>query len=177
MTFSGVRAQKGIQPVGALLAVPSATFTRPASANTYAANAVVSDSATTPTILEFPVCALCPGGGGMIISARHAKNSTVIASFRLMLYRATRTAINDNSQYPLLFANRSNRIGWIDFSSHAIAGTGSDSTSSHGVYPSGLSYLPYVADGTSLFGIPFSISGYAAPASEQHTFELCVQRY
>lgn len=177
MTFSGVRAQKGIQPVGALLAVPSASFARPASANTYAANAVVSDSATAPTILEFPVCALCPGGGGMVISARHAKNSTVIASFRLELYRASRTAINDNAQFPLLFANKVNRIGWVDFSSHASFGTGSDSTVSHGVFPSSLSYLPYVADGTSLFGIAISLSGYAAPASEQHTFELCVQRY
>ena len=176
-SFLNVRAQKGIQPVGAMLANPSVSFSRPASAATYAANAVISDSASAPTILEFTSAAQNTGGTGMIVGARHAKNSTVIAQFRLMLYRATRTAINDNSQFPLLWANRLNRVGWVDFTSHAIIGTGSDSTSSHGTFPSSLSYLPYACDNTSLFGVLLTTNGYSAPASEAHLIELIAHRF
>lgn len=176
-SFLNVRAQKGIQPVGAMLANPSVSFSRPASAATYAANAVVSDSASSPTVLEFVNAAQNTGGTGMIVGARHTKNSTVIAQFRLYLYRATRAAINDNSQFPLLWANRLNRIGWIDFVSHSTAGTGSDSSSSHGTFPSSLSYVPYACDNTSLFGILTTQAGYSAPASESHVIELFAHRF
>jgi hypothetical protein len=111
------------------------------------------------------------GGSGLILSARHIKNSvtTANASFRLYLYRASATAVNDNAQFPLLWANRANRIGSIDFT-HTTQGTGSDSSSALTTFVN----LPFVATGTSLFGQLQATAAYTPTSGEQHFIELAI---
>lgn len=157
-----------ITAVGAQVVV-SASFTRPANTTAYAANGAVSDSTTAATTLTFASSARVSGGSGLILSARHVKNSTTTANatFRLWLYRATVSAVNDGSQFPLLFANRNNRIGFIDFS-HTTAGTGSDASSSLVTFVN----LPFVATGTSLFGQLIATAAYVPTSGEQHYLEL-----
>lgn len=151
--------------------IVTATFTRPSDTTAYAAQDAVSNSTSAPTILTFANAARFTGGSGLILSARHVKNSTTTANatFRLYLYRATASAVNDNAQFPLLWANRSNRIGHIDFT-HTTQGTGSDSTSALTTFVN----LPFVADGTSLFGQLQVTAAYTPASGEQHYLELAI---
>lgn len=150
-------------------AASSVTFTRPNDTTAYAAGDAVSNSTSSPTILTFAGAARATGGSGLILSARHIKNSvtTANATFRLWLYRDTASAVNDNAQFPLLWANRANRIGFIDFS-HTTAGTGSDSSSSLTTYVG----LPFAAVGTALYGQLTATAAYTPAAQEQHFIEL-----
>jgi hypothetical protein len=151
--------------------VTSASFTRPADTTQYAANDAVTNSTSAPTILEFANSARTSGGSGLILSARHVKSSTTTtnANFRLYLYRATVSSVNDNAQFPLLWANRANRIGFVDFT-HTTQGTGSDSSSSLVTFIN----LPFVATGTSLFGLLTVTAAYTPASGEQHYIELSV---
>ena len=163
----------GTLSAGGLQFVPAASFTRPADTTAYAAQDVVSNSTSTPTILSFPGAARANGGSGLILSARHLKNSTTTsgASYRLHLYSAAPTAINDNAQFALLYANRASRVGFIDFS-HAAGGTGSDSTNALSTFVN----LPFVCDAaaSALFGILTVLGAYTPTSEEQHFIELSI---
>ena len=147
----------------------TASFTRPADTTAYAAQDVVSNSTTAPTVLTFGNVGRINGGSGLILAARHLKSSTVAASYRLHLYRVAPTAINDNAQFALLYANRASRIGFIDFS-HLAGGTGSDSTHALATFTN----LPFVCDAASasLFGLLVAAAGYTPTSGEQHFIEL-----
>lgn len=151
--------------------IVSASFTRPSDTNAYSALDAVSNSTTAPTILTFADSARFAGGSGLILSARHIKNSTTTANatFRLFLYRSTVSAVNDNAQFALLWANRVTRIGFIDFT-HTTQGTGSDSTSALTTFVN----LPFVATGTSLFGQLQATAAYQPASGEQHYIELAI---
>lgn len=160
------------QPVSAYQTTSSVLFSRPADTSAYAAQDVVSNSTSAPALLEFADAARENGGSGIIVSARHLKNSTATGGFRLHLYcNNNATPVNDNAQFPLLFANRLNRIGFIDFS-HISGGTGSDSTSALTVFTG----LPFVCDSasSSLFGILTALTAYTPASAEQHFIELAV---
>lgn len=153
-------------------AAPSVLFTRPSDTTAYAAQDVVSNSTSAPTLLQFSGAARANGGSGIIISARHLKSSTVQANFRLHLYRSNNvSAVNDNAQFPLLFANRTNRIGFIDFN-HGTGGTGSDSSHALATFVN----LPFVCDAatSSLFGMLVTPTGYPPISGEQHFIELSI---
>lgn len=151
---------------------PSTLFTRPADTTAYAAQDVVSNSTTAPTLLQFSGAARANGGSGIILSARHLKSGTTLASYRLHLYRNNAvTPINDNAQFPLLFANRANRIGFIDFN-HATGGTGSDCSHALSTYVG----MPFICDAavSSLFGILTTTTAYTPASGEQHFIELAI---
>jgi hypothetical protein len=160
------------QAVG-LQVIVTNSFTRPSDTNAYAAQDVVSNSTSAPAVLTFANAARANGGSGIIMSARHLKSSATVngASYRLHLYRVAPTAINDNAQFTLLYANRTNRVGFIDFS-HSTGGTGSDS--SHAL--STMQNLPFVCDAAlrSLFGILVVTGAPAQTSGEQHFIELAI---
>lgn len=111
----------------------SATFARPNDSTAYTAKDVVSDSTSTPAVMTFTSIARVVGGSGNITKARLFIDSATAmlgATFRLHLYHTAPTAINDNSPFTLLYANRDKRIGYIDFPATTTEGTGSDSSSS-----------------------------------------------
>jgi hypothetical protein len=102
------------------------------------------------------------------------KNSTTTAgaSYRLILYSHNIvTPINDNSPFPMLFANRATRVGYIDFT-HSAGGTGSDSTSALSTFVN----LPFVCNAahTSLWGILTVTSAYTPTSAEQHYIDLSI---
>ena len=151
-------------------AAPSVLFTRPSDTTAYAAQDAVSNSTSAPALLQFSGAARANGGSGIIVSARHLKSSTALANFRLHLYRNNAASpVNDNAPFPLLFANRGNRIGFIDFN-HGTGGTGSDSTNALSTFVN----LPFVCDAatSSLFGILTTLTGYPPVSGEQHFIEL-----
>lgn len=150
----------------------SVLFTRPSDTTAYAAQDVVSNSTTAPALLQFSGAARANGGSGIIISARHLKTGSAISSYRLHLYRNNSASpVNDNAPFALLFANRLNRIGFIDFN-HGGGGTGSDSTNSLATFVN----LPFVCDAatSSLFGILTTTAGYTPVSGEQHFIELSI---
>lgn len=151
--------------------ITTASFTRPADITAYAAQDVVSNSTTAPAVLTFSSAGRANGGSGIILSARHMKSSTGVsgATYRLHLYKVAPTAQNDNAQFAMLYANRTNRIGYIDFT-HQTAGTGSDSSAAL----STILNLPFVCDAgsSSLFGILTVTSAYTPTSGEQHFIEL-----
>lgn len=160
------------QPVSSYQVTSSVLLTRPADTNAYAIQDAVSNSTTAPTLLQFTDSARENGGSGIIVSARHLKSSTVSANFRLHLYRNnSATPVNDNAQFALLFANRANRIGFIDFN-HVTGGTGSDSTNALTTFAG----LPFVCDAatSSLFGILTALTAYTPTSAEQHFIELSI---
>lgn len=113
--------------VGGKMAVVGVTLTRPADTTAYAAKDAVSDSTSAPTVLTFANLARINAGSGYIVKARLMTNQSAnIARFRLHLYHTAPTAINDNAAHALLWANRANRIGYIDFSACQTEGSGSD---------------------------------------------------
>lgn len=168
--------QSVIRDVADPIVFPSASFTRPADTIAYTALDVVSNSTSTPALIEFTNAASTLGGNGVILSARHMKSSVTLAnaSFRLVLYRiGTVTPVADNAQFPMLWANRANRLGWIDFT-HASGGTGSDASAALSTYVG----LPFICDvsTSSLFGILTAQAAYAPSSAEQHYIELAISQ-
>ena len=166
-------AQQGPAQAVGLQVIVTDSFTRPSDTNAYAAQDVVSNSTSASGVLTFVNAARAIGGSGIIMSARHLKSSATIngATYRLHLYQVAPTAINDNAQFTLLYANRASRIGFIDFS-HSTGGTGSDS--SHALAT--MQNLPFVCDASlrSLFGILVVTGAPAQTSGEQHFIELAI---
>jgi hypothetical protein len=116
-----------IGEVGGNTAVVQAEFTRPADTTAYTAKDAVANSTSAPMVLTFANLARVTGGSGYITKARLMTNqSTNATRFRLHLYHTAPTAINDNAAWTLLWANRANRVGFIDFDSLQTEGSGSD---------------------------------------------------
>lgn len=153
--------------------VITASFTRPADTTAYAAQDVVCNSTSSPTVLTFASAGRYPGSSGLILSARHMKSNTTTsgASYRLHLYRVAPTALADNAQFTMLYANRANRIGFIDFT-HGVGGTGSDCTNALSTFVN----LPFLCDAAAvnLFGVLTVTSAYTPASAEQHFIELHV---
>ena len=150
--------------------ITSASFTRPADTTAYAALDVVSNSTTAPEVLTFTNVGRIAGASGLIVAARHTKNNTTISGFRLHLWKTAVTAINDNAPFTLLYANRTNEVGYIDFN-HVTGGTGSDASTAQTTFTG----LPYVCGASSsLFGILVATVGYTPASAEQHLIELSI---
>jgi hypothetical protein len=112
------------------MSVCTATLTRPADTAAYAALDAVSNSTSAPVPLTFTDIAPVVGGNGgsgYIVKARMMTDqATFTGRIRLHLYTASPTAINDNAAHTMLWANRANRIGSIDFPAAATEGSGSN---------------------------------------------------
>jgi hypothetical protein len=159
-----------IGEVGGNHSVVSTTFARPADTTAYAALDTMSNSTSAPAVLTFTNVARISGGTGYVVKVRaYTDLSTFTARIRLNLFNAAPTAINDNSPFALLYANRAAAIGYIDLPSFATEGTGSDSARS----VSADVRLEYATSGSrNLYAIP-EVLDAATPASGQNLyFEL-----
>ena len=118
------------QPISKLNKVV-AEFTRPSDTTAYAAKDVISDSTSSPTYMTFPNPVRTNSAGGYVVKARIMSDSTAPSTasvvFKLHLFHTAPTAINDNTAYTMLYANRNKRIVVITFPAAATEGTGSDS--------------------------------------------------
>jgi hypothetical protein len=161
-------ASDDVRAVGFQASV-STSFTRPSDTTAYAAGDAVSNATSSPAILQFPGAARAAGASGLTLLVRHVKSSTTAASFRLWLYRGAVAAVNDNVQFPLLWANRSSRIGYVDLA-HSTAGTGSDCSEGLATFV----LLPFSLVGTALFGQLTTTAGYTPASGEQHFIELAI---
>lgn len=121
--------------VGGNMSAVAVTLTRPADTNAYIAKDTISDSTSSPNYLTFSNVARVNQGTGYIIFARLLTDQSAnIARYRLHLFHTAPTAINDNSPYTLLWANRASRIGYIDFEACQTEGSGSDMANSQNTW-------------------------------------------
>jgi hypothetical protein len=142
-------------------------FTRPSDTTAYTAKDVVGNTGTA-AVMEFAGAGRIAGGHGNLVKARLFTDSATAmlgSSFRLHLYKETPTPIADNSPFTLLYANKSNRVGYIDIGPLATEATGSNAASALWVdIP--LNYTCAAAS-TSLFAVLEITTVGAAPASAQ----------
>jgi hypothetical protein len=164
-----------IGAVGGNTVVSTASFTRPADTTQYAASDAVTDSTSAPTVRTFSSCARKNAGSGYITKARLMKSTatTTNASFRLWVYNASPTAINDNAQFTLLWANRASRIGYVDFTL-TTEGTGSDSA---GAVVADIR-IPFVcaAGSKALYGRLEAKAAYTPGSGESFFIELTLEQ-
>lgn len=114
------------QTVGGKLASATAEFTRPANTTAYTAGDVVSNDATTTTLMTFTGLVSQRGGSGYIVKAKlQTDKKDETAQYRLILYSVSTVASvtgaptvsvpGDNAPDTTIYANRLYRVGHIDF--------------------------------------------------------------
>lgn len=186
------------QSVGSKFVTKVATFTRPADVNAYAVGDVVSNSASASVLMQFgPGLVRLEGGSGLIIKARlETDKNNELAQYRLFLYTKSEGSVtvpNDNAADTTLYADRTKKVGYIDFpacSAAAGTDTGSVALWTGGVgsstAPSGP--LPFVCDNvkvntnstsaaeTSLYGKLVNITGTTPASGQNFWIELTVQQ-
>lgn len=156
------------------IALIGAEFTRPADTIQYAVNDVIGTSPAS--LIEFANCAGENGGSGWITRIKVQKNNSNItaAQMRLHLFHTAPDPVADNAQYPLLYANKDKRIGYIDLSLET-EGTGGDSAWK-AVF---MTNIPFVcaAGSKSLYGVLEAKGAYTPASGEKFYVEIAVDRY
>ena len=152
-----------------------ATITRPADTTAYAAKDAVANSTSAPVVLSFTGIGRYNGQDGYIVKARLLTNQAAnVAQYRLHLFTAAPTAINDNAAYTLLWANRAARIGVIDIGPLSTEGTGSDAAN-------GLNAdvrLPFTCASTDskLYGLLETLTAFTPASGQLFYIELVVEQ-
>lgn len=110
---------------------------RPNDANAYAANDIVASLTATPIVdWAFPTIPRQAGGTGYVVKAKLFTNQAAcVARFRLHLYTSAPTAIADNAQCTVLYANAGTWMGFIDFPACQQLGGTSDDCAQSEVVP------------------------------------------
>ena len=94
------------------------SYTRPANTTQYTANDAMSDSAATPTALEFAWSPAHGNNRGWILNVfcRGSANQATLPSLKLYLFDGDTapTATNDNAEFNLTDANLAELIGIIN---------------------------------------------------------------
>jgi len=168
--FGGINRfnDNGAQIVAGKTVTASASFTRPANTTAYTAKDAVANSASSPAVLTFSDMAGEEGGAGYLVKARLMTNQSANAArFRLHLFHTAPTPVNDNDQQTLLWANRANRVGHVDFDACQTEGTGSDAANTSNT----TLRLAFVCAAASkvLYGLLEALDAFT-PASEQQFF-------
>lgn len=147
----------------------SASITRPDNTDAYTANDVISNSTSAPTVMTFSNVLptdynSASGSGFTILGVRLRIDANAVpsgmAGFRLHLYNAAPTAINDNAAFNLPSADRSKYLGYITISTPVDIGdtlwAEDDNVNFSGALASG---------STSLYGILETLGAFT-PSSQ-----------
>lgn len=147
----------------------AATFARPADTTAYAALDTVSTSTSAPVVITFSNMARVNAGSGYITKARiMTDQKTNTARFRLHLFHTAPTLTNDNAAFPLLWADRANRVGKIDFSPMTTEDA-TNSTCAESLNEAVRLSFTCEAANTALYGILETLDAFT-PASGQNFY-------
>jgi len=165
----------GSIPVGGKTVLSSASFIRPNNTTAYDAKDAVANNAAGAALLIFTNVAVKNGGSGYITKLRlFTSQSTNVAQYRLQLYSAAPTSVNDNAAFTLLIANQEKRVGFIDVGPANTEGTGSDSANALNTDIR----LPFVcaAADRKLYGILETLTAFTPAALQTFFIELTVEQ-
>lgn len=149
-------------------------FTRPADTTAYAAGdaiaATTSNSATT-ALRELALIGRVAGGTGYIVGVRLETNNALwTPRIRVRFYtvaQPTSAVPGDNSPMTLAWANRAQRVGYVDLPAMATGQSGSDAAQSMDA----TLRIPFTcADGSTSLYYRLEILDAATPASGQSFF-------
>lgn len=161
--------------IGGLVHGPvEATLVRPADTNAYAANDVIANSVGSPTIFTIP---FMPDNGdsGYITKARALTNvNNFTGRLRLHLYHTAPVPVADNAPFALLWANRSSRIGFIDFPAMQTGGVGSDA--SNAFLPDIRLFFKLNDQTKNLFAIIQTLDAFTPVASQNFFFSFLIDK-
>lgn len=147
----------------------AATFSRPADTSAYAALDTVSTSTSAPVVITFSGMARINAGSGYITKARiMTDQKTNSARYRLHLFHTAPTLTNDNVAFPLLWADRANRVGQIDFSPMTTEDA-TNSTCAESLNEAVRLSFTCEAANTALYGILETLDAFT-PASAQNFY-------
>lgn len=137
-------------------------------------NGAYTAGGTVAIAMYFALASLLASGYGRIVSARIVADSAVVTngSFRLWLFASQPTATVDNATFPLLWADRASRLGYLDFTL-ATGGTGSDCGEAIATTD-----IEYDCDSDkNLFALLEARAAYTPTSSELFYIELTMERY
>lgn len=148
----------------------SASVTRPADTSAYTAGDVVSDSTSAPTVLTF--ASIGPSGGRVLITSADIRiDVSAVPSgmgiFRLHLYDAAPTAINDNAAYNLPSGDRAKYLGYLD-----ITAPGDLGDTLYGTLDTVRKQVKLAAASTSIYGILESRGAYTPTSAAVKTIRI-----
>jgi hypothetical protein len=148
-----------------------ATKTRPTGADAYTAKDAISESTSAGTVWTFTGALRKAAGTGYIVSAKILTSQTTCTeTFRLHLFNAAPTALNDNAACTApLYADDAKYIGPVEFPACKTEGSGATAAYAVATPNTLLSNLPLPIVGgatANLFGILETPTGFT-PASEQ----------
>lgn len=155
------------------------TITRPSDTNTYAANDVICNSTSAPTIQTITGCARYNLGSGTIIDAVliDGGNETLKLDADFFLFDTTVTMDNDNAAFTPTDTEMGTYVGVIQF----VGGTARSGTAGTGgncVYPNALASQPIAftcVTTTTLYGILVARNAYVPISGE--TFKIRMKIY
>lgn len=153
----------------------TATFARPGDTTAYAANDAVADSTSAPTAMSLASVVAANAGTGYITAVMLQKSTVTAtnAAFRVWLWNATPTLVNDNAAYTLLWADRAKLIGYVDL---VLRSEGSGSDTAVGLDDSRrIPFTCAVAD-THLFATLTAEAAYAPGNAENFLLSVTVER-
>lgn len=159
-------------PVKSVQTIVSATVTRPADTNAYAANDVLSNSTSSPAILSFLGVASANGGKGQVTGGTMVIDAASTPSIRLLLFDgAAPTAINDNAAFAPSDADAAKCIGWLDFDTYQ-AGSGNT------IYQDFTKLIQFECDGAvdDIYAIPVVQGAFTPASGSLYTFSLNITR-
>ena len=163
-------------PVGGRSLTSTCTFTRPADATAYAANDVIADSTTAPTILSFANIARSVGGQSYIVKARILTDQkTCTARMRLSLFQTAPTAINDNSPKLRLWTSRVISLGAIDFDP-VTTEDATNSTAASAMWTSAPINVVCDAASTTIYAILSTLDAFTPASAQQFYIALDVEQ-
>lgn len=136
--------------VGGMKTSVSATFTRPADGNAYAANDVVSNSTSASTLMVFTDLLRVRSGAGYVVGARLSTNKkSITPRFRIHLFNASDpTRAADNAQWKEAYADYTKRLGYFDLTAMTTAADAANSDMSR-AFDLNLRIPVKAADGSS----------------------------
>lgn len=164
-------AESDVERVRGALTTVSVEVTRPANAAPYAAKDVIDVSTSAPAGFVFQNLARYAGGSGYIVKAQVLTDQkTNTARYRLHLFNAAPTYINDNDPYLALYANAASRVGTIDFDAAATE----DATNSTAAISQNTSVrLPFVCNADAhLYGILETLDIFTPASGQKVTVKL-----
>ena len=162
-------SENHIGEVGGRTVRVAATFARPADTSAYAALDTVSTSTSAPVVITFSGMARINAGSGYITKARiMTDQKTNSARYRLHLFHTAPTLTNDNAAFPLLWADRANRVGKIDFSPMTTEDA-TNSTCAESLNEAVRLSFTCEAANTALYGILETLDAFT-PASGQNFY-------
>lgn len=149
-----------------------ASIARPANTTAYAAHNAIGNASLT--LFKFSNFFRAKGGSGILTGARLVANLAAIATsnmgaVRMHLFNAAPTVASglvDQGAFMTLFADESAKLGWADFSSWSIGGTGSDTIESYGALPATPLPLIGAAQAADLYAV-LEATGAFTPAASQ----------